>query len=146
MQNKLREKFNKLASIKMLSTCFYSSFVFLTNCVTAIWTNDPIYFGMFFTLFITSLIVHSNYNIWTNILDKIPIMGVVSYGAYRLSKKFHQTGSSFIPLTFIAVIFLYCYGYMTSSYCYDPDSEVASLYHSLLHGISSVGHHLIMLL
>ena len=146
MQNKLRENFNKLAAIKMLSTCFYSSFVFLTNCVTAIWTQDLIYFRMFLTLFITSLIVHSNNNIWTNLLDKIPIIGIVSYGAYMYSKKLDRAGSSFILLTFIAVIFLYCYGYITASYCYDPDSEVASLYHSLLHLISSVGHHLIMLL
>jgi len=90
--------------------------------------------------------VYSNYNIWTDILDKVPIIGVVSYGAYRLSKKFHRTGSTLIPVTFMAVIFLYCYGYITNSYCYDPDSEVSSLYRSLLHGISSLGHHLIMLL
>jgi hypothetical protein len=134
------------APVKPLSICFFSSFVFLTNCITAIFVNDPIYFGVFFTLFITSLIVYSNNNIWTILLDKIPIIAVILYGAYRLSKKFNRTGSSVILATFIAVIFLYCYGYVTDSYCYDPDSEVASQYHSLLHGISSTGHHLIMIL
>ena len=40
--------------------------------------------------------------------------------------------------------FLFFYGYCTNQYCYDP--QYGNHYHCLLHGISSLGHHGILLL
>ena len=140
--------FKELKQIERTSTCFFSSFVFLTNCVTALWYNNPIYLRLFTTLFITSLIVHTENNTYTNLLDKIPILGVVFYGGYLFWQKSNSRSSLkfYVPITFLAVVFLYCYGYLTKSYCFNTDTEIAELYHALLHIISSVGHHLIMIL
>ena len=144
----LNTLFRELKQIKKISTCFFSAFIFLTNCATALWVNNMVYFGLFTTLFVTSLIVHTDNNIYTNLLDKIPILGVVSYGGYlfwkKLGVKSHLKG--LIPVTFLAVIFLYCYGYLSTSYCFNKNKEMAELYHALLHLISSVGHHLIMII
>jgi hypothetical protein len=48
-------------------------------------------------------------------------------------------------VTFIGTLFLFHYGYSTQSYCYDQDKEVGKLYHSLVHVLSSIGHHCIVL-
>jgi len=140
--------FEKLKRIKKTSMCFFSSFVFLTNCVTAIWYNNSTYLLLFFCLFITSIIVHTENNIYTNILDKIPITAVILYGAYLFWKKIATKSilKFFIPITFLIVTFLYGYGYLVQSYSFSNDTEIAELYHTLLHLVSSLGHHLILIL
>jgi hypothetical protein len=65
-----------------LSLCFYSSFIFLINVLIASYYKYYIYALLFFILWITSLIVHSNCNIYTNLLDKLAISLVVLYGGY----------------------------------------------------------------
>jgi len=140
--------FKELGQLKKTSTCFFSAFVFLTNCATALWFNNMIYLELFSALFITSLIVHTDNNIYTNLLDKIPILGVVLYGGYLFWKKLGSKSylKALIPVTFLTVVFLYGYGYLTASYCFNKDKEIAELYHALLHIVSSIGHHLIMII
>lgn len=104
-------------------------------------------------LTITSIIVHTNDNIYTNIIDKISVFCVVIYGGNMLWNKYllcHEF-ENFIP-TFIVVvafsfcIFVYIYGYLKQNYCFHSQKCVADVYHALLHLISSFGHHLIILL
>ena len=103
-------------------------------------------------LFSTSILVHSNNNIYTLLLDKVSILGIVCYGGYLFYNSLTPITSNLndkimpvlIILTFLLTIYLYYYGYMYNKYCYDEDKDIANLYHSLLHIISSVGHHLIL--
>lgn len=47
---------------------------------------------------------------------------------------------------FGATIFLYLYGDITNSFCFDKNTEIGNKWHSVLHFISSIGHHAIVLI
>jgi len=133
--------------------CFYSSIIYVTNSVLALYYNYLLYSILFFNLVITSLVVHSNNNIYALVIDKIAIFCIVFYGGYLFFEKCkHITRTSQIILaiiaimTFLATIYLYYYGYLYDKYCYHPDKCIGNLYHSLLHVISSVGHNIIIIL
>lgn len=135
------------------NTCFYSSIVFITNSILALYYNYLVYSLLFFILVITSLIVHSDNNIYALGIDKIAIFCVVFYGGYLFFEKCkHITSTSQIILaiiaimTFLTTIYLYYYGYMNNTYCYHEDRYIGNLYHSLLHIIASVGHNIIVIL
>ena len=122
--------------------CIYSSFLFLTNVCTTAYFGHFIYSLGFYILFLTSILVHSNYNLFTSLLDRIPIIFIVIYGGYLfLQSKKDLILSSLIILTFLSTIYLYFY--------HIPITENEPLQYklrSLLHVISSIGHHLIILL
>jgi hypothetical protein len=139
----------------MLSCCFYSSFVFLMNSGLAGIHKYYLYSGLFFTLFATSLIVHSNTNNYTLLIDKIAIFAIVFYGGGLFALKCRTKNPCFCNLcitmmtmitisTFLLTIYLYYYGFLHKKYCYHPDNTIANLYHSLLHLISFIGHSLII--
>lgn len=131
----------------MLSCCFYSSFVFLMNSGLAGIHKYYLYSGLFFALFATSLIVHSNTNNYTLLIDKIAIFAIVFYGGKMLIEKY-RTNNPYITMTiistFLLTIYLYYYGYLHNKYCYHPDEPIANLYHSFLHLVSFIGHVLII--
>jgi len=117
--------------------------------------DNDVYAFLFGCLFLTSLIVHTNYNIYTNILDKMAIIAVVVYGGYVFFQKCLLNEFAnlqqyilvlLIVMSFLATIFLYVYGFYYNKYCFTDDKNVANAYHSLLHLISSFGHHMIVLL
>lgn len=133
--------------------CFYSSFIFLVNSIVAFYFGYLFYSIIFFILVITSLIVHSNNNIYTNIIDKIPIFMVVFYGGYLFFKKCLRpidikqvVYMITIVSTFLITIYLYYFGYLNTKYCFCEDKEIANLYHSFLHFVSCIGHVLIVLM
>ena len=135
------------------NSCFYSSIIFITNSVLALYYNYLVYSILFFILLITSLIVHSNNNIYALVIDKITIFAIAFYGGYLFFEKCkHINSTSQIILaiitvyTFLATIYLYYYGYINNTYCYHPDKDIGNLYHSLLHAIASVGHNIIVIL
>jgi hypothetical protein len=125
-----------------------SSFIFTTNVITAyLYKQYYIYSLLFLILTITSFFYHSNSNIYTNIIDKCAIGGIVFYGAYMLYNKFNMNKLLEIILIFacfFSILFLFFYGYYNKKYCYDP--EWGNYYHGLLHFISSLGHHIIIFL
>jgi hypothetical protein len=137
----------------VINSCFYSSFIFLTTSLLAWYCGYVIYSILFLLLTITSVIVHSNYNIYTLIIDKISILLVVLYGGYVFYEKFcyneldtkYCVFSFLILCTFFITIYLYVYGYYSNQYCFYENKNIAILYHSLLHIISSFGHNLIVL-
>jgi hypothetical protein len=148
-----------------LQSTFYSSFIFFSNVVVAYIYKNLIYSFLFLSLFISSFFYHSNTNSESNArkgfyyIDQLIIFLIFLYGSYVL---YHKTsGISFsssqiysqnalwvlvIFSTFFATIFLYYYGYMTRSFCWNKNAQIANLWHSLLHCIGSLGHHLIILL
>jgi hypothetical protein len=134
---------------KYFPVLMYSSVIFITNVISAFYKKYYIYCFLFFCLTITSLIYHYNNNIYTNILDKIFVFSIVFYGGYMLYNKTTIDNQIFVLLiiiTFISCIFLYFYGYCVKDYCYHPDKLVGDKYHSILHILSSFGHHFIIFL
>jgi len=121
-----------------------SSFVFLTNAFVAYLFDYKLYSFLFFMLWITSMIYHTNKNIYTNILDKIVILTIFLYGGYLFVTKPQNTNYKImIVLSFLSTIFLY---YYTSQYEeYELSLQTQTNLHSLLHIIASIGHHLIVI-
>jgi hypothetical protein len=147
------ENIEEIEETNQKNSCFYSSIVFITNSLIALYYNYLVYSLLFFILVITSLIVHSNINIYALVIDKIAIFAIAFYGGYLFFEKCkHITSTSQIILaiitlyTFLATIYLYYYGYMNNTYCYHEDRCIGNLYHSLLHLIASVGHIIIVIL
>ena len=127
----------------------FTSLVFITNIMTALYREHYLYAFFFFCLTVTSLIVHNYNNEYTNLIDKVSIFFIVTYGAYMLyckSCRDNYVTVSIIVITFLLCVFLYVYGYMKNNYCFNHDKEIANLYHALLHFIGSLGHHLIIFL
>ena len=127
----------------------FSSLFFLTNALVAFLKKYYLYALLFLVLTITSLIFHTNNNIYTNLIDKIAILPVVIYGAYLLFQKMCAENAFtcfMIILTFLLAVYLYIYGYTNKTYCFSEDNGIGNAYHSILHLISSLGHHLIIIL
>jgi len=133
---------------------FISSFIFLTNVFNNYLHKYYLYSALFFLLFITSVIHHYYCMIETNLIDKISILGIVLYGGQLYYKKMSQISNDvsdkllyYIPLLcFWATIFLYLYGDITDSFCFNKNKEIGNKWHSALHFISSIGHHAIVLI
>lgn len=128
-----------------------SSLAYLSNAMTCMIMGETVYSSIFMALVATSLLFHSNKpNIFTNLLDKIPVTGIVTYGGYKYAQNLpnasHIIYGMCPVMTFMATAYLYVYGYMCGEYCYHPDAKWSTRYHALLHVISSIGHHTILLL
>jgi hypothetical protein len=113
--------------------------------------DDNYYATLFLFLFITSIIYHSNKNIYTLMIDKFAIFSVILYGCMIFYNKCKNNNNicikkSLIITTFGITMYLYFYGYIHKKYCFSKDANKGEAYHSLLHCISSIGHHLIMIL
>lgn len=127
---------------------FYSSLLFYTNHVAAFLKGKTEYAYSFYLLTCTSLLVHGIYDCTiTNLIDKLAIFQIVTIGGYYFMKNinimpvFYKIST---VLTFVAVIIIYNYGYMTNQWCFGPDIEYRHLCHSSIHVLSSLGHHLIV--
>ena len=125
-----------------------SSLIFTTNIITAyLYKQYYIYSYLFAALTATSLLFHSNPNIYTNIIDKCAIVAIVLYGGFMLYNKIIIDNLHKVILicsSFISVLVYFFYGYYNKKYCYDQN--YSNHYHCLLHFISSVGHHFIIFL
>jgi hypothetical protein len=136
-------------SHKRQSILLFSSLIFITNIMTTYYKEYNLYSFLFLILTITSLVVHSNDNIYTNLIDKFAVSCVVVYGAYILLNKanLERFANVFIIVAlFLITIFLYVYGYFTKKYCFCNEISTAEKYHCALHIISSIGHHFIIFL
>jgi hypothetical protein len=130
-------------------TPFLSSLIFTTNIITAYLNEYYFYSFLFVILTITSLIVHSNDNIYTNVIDKFAVVQIVSYGAYTLYRKINMNNilnCSTIIAAFLWCVYFYLYGFLTKKYCFCNEKCIAQRYHCLMHIIASLGHHFIIFL
>ena len=138
--------------IEECSICVYSSLIFLTNIFLALYYDHYFYAFLFLCLTVTSIVHHSYNTVYTGIIDKISVYAVIFYGGYIFYTKYIKDTKDIIniikPLmivgTFLSVVFLYGYGYLTDNYSFHPNHSVSQMYHSLLHIISSIGHHFII--
>lgn len=156
MRNKLRKRKRKNKKPKrqkkkpiVKNILVSSSLIFITNIITAFIYNYYVYSCLLFFLTLTSVTYHTNTNKYTNILDKIGIFLVVSYGIYTFSTKFTINNFIVIALVvvlFVAAQFIYIFGYYTKQFCFHTELCIGNKYHSLLHCISSLAHHLIVLM
>jgi hypothetical protein len=124
-----------------------SSLVFMTNVFTAYYFEQYVYSALFLFLTATSVVVHTENNYLTNIIDKFAILSIVLYGGYILRDKLNKKDflyNSAIISTFLITIYLYVYGFITGQYCFCSDVDMENFYHAMLHIISSFGHHLII--
>ena len=127
----------------------FSSLFFLVNVVVAFRYGYYFYSFLFFSLVITSVLFHTYKNIYIMVIDKLVIFMIVLYGSYMLYHKFRMDKLGLISLivvTFLLTVFLFYYGYLTESYCYDPDVVIGTYYHCLVHVVGAFGHQMIMLL
>jgi hypothetical protein len=160
------EEIQEPREIQRPSILFYSSFIFITNALTAFFNQYYVYSLLFCILTTTSVIVHSNDNIYTNSIDKVAVSSIVFYGGYMLYYKINaytpspEIGGcrlsplqndkyiqySIIVATFLFCLYLYVYGYFTRTYCFCDEKCRAHQFHCMLHVISSIGHHFIIFL
>ena len=118
----------------------FTSLLFISNGLHAMYKKRFVYSFLFFLLSITSVLFYSLPSIYTNLFDKLAILLVVSYGAYLFY--FKQPFQQFvISLTFLFTIIFFFFGYFTNDFCYGPQGDY---FHAALHAISSLGHHLIL--
>ena len=133
----------------------FSSMVFLTNAVVAFWHEYYLYSFFFLCLTITSFWHHTYYTDYSYVFDKIAVFSIVFYGGYLFYEKTIQDNqdkepnlilSAIIVATFLATIFFYYGGYCLNDYCFHEDKNKADWFHSLMHIVSSIGHHFIIIL
>jgi hypothetical protein len=133
-------------SVHFPNILMFSSLIFITNCATCFIYNKIIHCVLFFLLTCSSLLVHYNDNIITNVFDKIIIAFVFLNGLMLiLTKENENIFIVFIVLTFLFVVFVYIYGYVNDKYVFDKNIEISKTYHVFMHLIASFGHHLIVL-
>lgn len=126
---------------------FYSSFIFLTNCIFAFSKRRLTYALAFYTLTMTSIVVHGIYtSVATIFLDRLAILNIVMLGSYYLISESRPSLALYccIALTFLVVVGTYFYGYFTNQFCFSVNKETASYCNSFIHVVSSLGHHLII--
>ena len=153
-KGKEKRKKGKKEKRKRSSICYYSCAVFLSNILISFYYNYYIYSCLFTLLIFTSLLHHSNPTLITNIIDKIPIVSIITYGGNIFYNKLLIIESNdikriifsiIIIMTFLVIIFWYIYGYYKNKYCF-YENQLGFLYHMLVHIISSLGQILIVIL
>ena len=149
MGEELSDKLNKYKSIETPSILLLSSLFFVTNAARAFFNEHYLYSFLFSILTTTSLVVHYNDNIYTNLIDKGAVLSIVIYGGYvtftniSADKWIHCFA---IMVTFFLCVYLYVYGFIVNEYCFCEEKCIAQKYHFVMHVISSIGHHFIIFL
>lgn len=126
----------------------FTPVVFLTNSLTAVYMHNYLYSILFLNLFCTSLLCRFHVSESTYLIDIVAIYLTVVYGAYLYIlhfMHFSAVSHGVILSTFLFTVFFHHYGYITKEYSYNKDIYVAKQYNSLVHIISSLGHHMIIL-
>lgn len=120
----------------------YSSCFFTLNSLYLSTKTDLVYRNSFILLTLSSIIFHQTHNKIVLLFDKLFIYNIIFQGGLRLVYIYHRSMlcTLFILLNFLTTLYLYCYGYKNSEYCFDKNKSTAQIYHAILHACSSVGH------
>jgi hypothetical protein len=125
-----------------INSCLYSPIVYLTNALLAFrYLNIP-YIVLFVCLYLTSILCRIIVTDETYILDQVFVHLVVFYGAYMYYIKFASISflvHCIVISTFLGTIYLFEHSNSIK------DKETSTLYHSLLHIVSSIGHHILII-
>ena len=134
-----------LPIFKSIETNAYSSLLFLTNVIHLQYKDDYVYTIIFSGLTLTSVIYHQTKTKFWYVFDKIATYCIVIKGGHVLFVHNEYNISSIITiLLFLLVCHIYFYGYLKSLYSFDRNKKISEKYHSLLHLIASIGHHIII--
>jgi hypothetical protein len=137
-----------ITTVKSVSICVLSSTLFLLNAAICWYYDLRIYSELFLVLTATSVLYHTHPSSRIyNIIDKLAVLAVVLYGGYTFYdnwEKYTQLARTMIIATFTSTIVLFSGGYAFGVFCYDPVWN--NVWHSILHGISVLGHALIVVL
>ena len=121
-----------------------TSQLFLTNCYHALLKETYFYSVAFFSLAVTSYFQHTLHTDVTYWIDQAALWTVISTGGYYLFTHLSLV-NYFIPvICFVYSGILYKYGKMNQCFCFDSNEEIALVSHTLLHLVSSLGHHMIL--
>jgi hypothetical protein len=131
--------------------CCYSTLIFITNVIVAYQYGYYLYSALFTTLIITSLFYHSTKTVIAYRIDKTIAFLIVVYGGYVFFDKIangiiNYLYSAIIVGTFLATIVLYYYGHAKGCFCFAEDYDESDRWHQLLHVLTSIGHHFIVIL
>jgi hypothetical protein len=121
----------------------FTSLIFIINSILGLYKKKYIYSSLFFFLTISSFIVHSDYsNSTAIIIDKIIICLILFYGFYTFLKNFKNNIllSIIVFSTFLACIYVYCYGFIIKDLCFHEEICVSRIYHMLMHFFSCIGN------
>lgn len=143
-QEKSKKNEKPISEVNILC---YTSLFFITNIFTALYQEYFLYAFFFLLLTISSIIVHTNDTIYTNLIDKLFISFIVVYGGVTMYHKYNDENylNAFIVIiAFVFCIWVYILGFLHKDYCFHSEKCIADKYHCLLHLISSFGHHLII--
>jgi hypothetical protein len=113
-----------------------SACLFMTNIYHLYNKGDNVYLYSFIMLFISSILYHQTYNVIWKRFDEGMIYNIIYQGGYRtVVVNEYNTYTMYTIICFILTLYTY--------YCkiYEGDS---TLNHALLHGITSIGHHMII--
>lgn len=126
-----------------------SSLVLITNVIIGVFMKNYFYAFLFALLTMTSLAIHSGDPLILNILDKQIIFAVFLHGLYCLYStpvRGKYLLRICIVFTFLFCIWVYCYGYICNTGCFNPNPEISNRWHSIMHVIGTIGHSMIMFL
>ena len=107
------------------------------------------YAFLFMNLLVTSVVVHYEDTIGTNLVDKCSVFYVFLYGLYTLYSRASAESWVYMLIivsTFLFVVWVYIYGFLNRRFVFDDKKRVSVRYHGLMHVIGCFGHNMIMLL
>ena len=126
-----------------------TSLLFVTNVLHALVRGHFVYAFLFMNLLVTSVVVHYEDTIGTNLVDKCSVFYVFLYGLYTLCRRASFDNWAYtliIVSTFLFVVWVYIYGFLNRRFVFDDKKCVSVQYHGLMHAIGSFGHNMILLL
>ena len=134
-----------------MNTCLFSCLIFLTNVYLA-FLYEYIILGLLFSLVtISSVYFHSNYTMFSYLVDQIFVICVIIYGFYLSYLKFltcaydEKLLYKFIIVSCVLSNFLlFHYGRLYNKFCYDKKYGI--YYHSLLHILASISYHVVVIM
>jgi hypothetical protein len=135
------------------NSCFFTSFLFLTNALSGWYYDDGLYTFLFTFLFMASILYHATYIRLMYMVDQVLCGSVVGYTLWLwttllpLVKTVEQTN---LALTYIIslsyVIFSYYYGEKVRMFSHHPNKTIGNYFHSFLYTVACVGCHAVLLL
>lgn len=124
-----------------VNSCVFSCCAFLGNAWLCFSSGQILYGYSFVGLFCTSLLFRCVPSPWTEKLDQIAVLVVVSLGATYLAAFSRPAAvTRFVVACFLATGLLFVVGKQWRLFCYTEVVQHQYYWHSALHGIACLGH------
>ena len=147
----LQNLFDVIEGSVPFNSCFYSSFLFMTNIFAGWYYVEPVYTSLFTFLFMASILYHATYIRLVYLVDQLACGSVVGYTLYTWTQLLPssayevQLSLAYISCLSYVILSYYC-GQKFKKFSHHPNKTVGNYYHSLLHLAASVGCHSVLYL